>query len=109
MLLRDKVIELSNCLSKIANAKKRFPTDEKIITIENEINQALEIAQTKSRQLIMQLNELDQAEIVIRGKAFPGVYIEICHVAFILSHELTNVRFKLDKAKGKVVYESLKA
>lgn len=56
--------------------------------------------------LIFELDKNEDTEVVATGTVFPGAYIEICHFSYIVSREMKNVRFRLDKSKGRVIAET---
>jgi uncharacterized protein (DUF342 family) len=60
-----------------------------------------------SRTLALQMDRNDEASVVVRGTIYPGTYIEICHVSYVVTRELSRVRFSLDKKHGTVRAEPL--
>ena len=56
-----------------------------------------------ANSLIFQLDKNEEADVIVKGSIFPGAYIEICHLSHVVSREMKQVRFRLDKKKGKVV------
>lgn len=55
--------------------------------------------------LLLKLDADDQATVEVSGAVYPGVIIEICHVAFFVEEPLKKVIFRLDKAKGTLVHD----
>ena len=47
------------------------------------------------------------AEVIVKGIIFPGAYIEICHLSYVVPRPMKKERFKLDDLKGKVIAEPL--
>ena len=106
--IRDKNIELAMKLSRVKEDIKRSSSENKEL---NELRDKLQAALHKMNEaagtLIHHLDKNEEVEVVVRGNVFPGVYVEICHVSYIVNRKLNRVRFRLDKAKGKIVVESL--
>ena len=73
--------------------------------LRDKLQAALHKMNEAAGNLVFHLDKNEDAKIVVRGTVYPGVYIEICHVSYIVNHRMTGVCFKLDKAKGKVVVE----
>jgi len=61
-----------------------------------------------AKSLVVQLDKNREADVVVHGTVFPGVYIEICHFPFLVSREMNRVRFFLDQQRGKVDFDFLK-
>ncbi|HKK48882.1 MAG TPA: FapA family protein, partial [Alkalispirochaeta sp.] len=53
------------------------------------------------------LDANEDAQVAVDGPVYPGVRVQICRSTYAVEQTLTNVRFRLDKAGGQVVYESL--
>ena len=106
--IRDKNVEIAFKLKqverKLAGGSKGR---EKILELQQKLKAVLHKLNEAAGSLIFQLDKNEGAEVVVRDQVFPGVYIEICHVSYIVSHSMKNVSFKLDKAKGKIIPEPL--
>lgn len=106
--IRDKNVEIAFKLKQVerkltGGSKNR----EKFFELQKRLKVALHKLNEAAGSLIFQLDKNEKAEIVVRDQVFPGVYIEICHVPYIVSHSMRNVSFKLDKARGKIISEPL--
>jgi len=77
------------------------------LAVRGKIKGAIHKLNEAIHSLIFQLDKNETAEVVVKGFIFPGAYIEICHLSYIVSRQMERVRFKLDKAKGKIIAESL--
>lgn len=106
-LIREKLIELTTRLDRMKAALDEDPTDRRLEIV----NRLEETRQT----LLMQMGELsagldahEDAEVVVDGVVHPGVQIAICRATHAVDEAHTAVRFRLDKAAGRVVMESLK-
>ncbi|MFW5828007.1 MAG: DUF342 domain-containing protein [Alkalispirochaeta sp.] len=53
------------------------------------------------------LDANEDAQVAVDGPVYPGVRVQICRSTYVVEQTLTNVRFRLDKASGQVVWESL--
>ena len=51
----------------------------------------------------LQLYKNEEAEVIVHDSVFPGVYIEICHVSYIVSRKMDRFCFRLNKTKGKII------
>ena len=59
-------------------------------------------------QYLPKIDRNDAAYVEVRGTAFPGTEIEICHVPYSVTKEMKQVVFRLDKARGMIVTEPYK-
>lgn len=55
-----------------------------------------------SRKLLNSLDKNDKSNVTVFGTVYPGTYIEICHVSFIVDREYSRVKFSLNKEKGQI-------
>ncbi len=53
------------------------------------------------------LDANEDASVAVDGPVYPGVRVQICRSTYVVDQTLTNARFRLDKASGQVVWESL--
>jgi len=60
-----------------------------------------------ARMQLMKLGQNEDATVEVRGAVFPSTHIEICHVQFLVTQKMTNVKFFLDKRKGTIGVEPL--
>ena len=102
--IRDKNIALATRLKQLEKsgdtARKSTRTAAEIRTLIHRLNES-------ARTLVNKLDRNEEASVTVTGTVHPGVYVEICHVPFIVEREYTGVRFSLDKAAGKVVVERI--
>ncbi|MBN1646528.1 MAG: DUF342 domain-containing protein [Spirochaetales bacterium] len=66
------------------------------------VNQAAALAEETRAKLQSSLDRNPDAAIVVRGKAFPGVRIEICSTVFTLHDEIHHSKIVLDSANRKI-------
>ncbi len=81
------------------------PRTEIYCGIDYSVEQKLQWIRDKNIEPVFQLNKNETAEVIVKGVIFPSAYIEICHLSYIVPRRMTRVRFKLDKIKGKVIFE----
>jgi uncharacterized protein (DUF342 family) len=106
--IRDKNIELAVKLKQVEGKLKTTSAgSEKLLQLREKIKPAIHKLNEAANSMIFQLDKNEAAEVVVKGSIFPGAYIEICHLSYIVSRQMKRVRFKLDKEKGKIVAESL--
>jgi len=105
--IRDKNIELALKLKQVERKLKAASEGkEKLIEVQEKLNQAIHRMNEAANSLIFQLDKNEDADVIVKGSIFSGAYIEICHFSYIVSREMKRVRFRLDKKKGRVVAES---
>ncbi|TVR57616.1 MAG: DUF342 domain-containing protein [Spirochaetaceae bacterium] len=98
--IRDKNIALATRLKQLENSGQATPKSERAAA---EIRTLIHRLNESARTLVNKLDQNDEASVTVTGTVHRGVYIEICHVPFIVERDYTAVRFSLDKAAGKVV------
>ena len=108
--IKDKTIALAFKLSQIEDGIKRKTSDlKKLNTTKDKIKNTIHKLNEAAMSLIFQLDKSESAEIIAKGTVYPDVYIEICHISYIVPREMENVRFWLNKEKGKIDVETYKA
>ena len=106
--IRDKNIELAMKLGRVREEIKRSSSENKeIIDLRDKLQAAIHKMNEAASTLVNHLDKNDDVEVVVRGNVFPGVYVEICHVSYIVNRKVNSVRFRLDKARGKIAVEAL--
>ncbi|MGL1893141.1 MAG: FapA family protein [Spirochaetaceae bacterium] len=60
-----------------------------------------------SRSLLSRLDKNENSNLIVLGTVFPGTYIEICHISYIVERELTMVKFSLNKSEGDLKIDNL--
>ena len=100
--IRDKNIALATQLKKLESSGKPTPKSDRAAA---EIRTLIHRLNESARTLVNKLDQNDEASVTVTGTVHRGVYIEICHVPFIVEREYTGVRFSLDKTAGKIVVE----
>jgi len=108
--IKDKTVALTLKLSEIERILKRKTSEfNKLVALRDKIKNTIHKLNEAAKIFVFQLDKSESAEIIAKGSVYPGVYIEICHVSYIVPRELTNVRFWLNKEKGKIDVETYKA
>jgi hypothetical protein len=106
--IRDKNIELVFKLKQIEKKLKAASAGrDKLLEVGGKIKQAIHKLNEAANALVFKLDKNEAAEVIVKGVIFPGAYIEIGHISYIVPRRMARVRFKLDKIKGKVIAEHL--
>jgi uncharacterized protein len=106
--IRDKNIALALRLKAVqAQMKPGNPTSARLAPLEEKLRDAIHRMNESARALVGGLDKNEAAALEVRGSIFPGCYIEICHVPFVVQKEMKRVRFTLNKEKGKVAADPL--
>jgi len=102
--IRDKSVEIATQLKQVRDRLKR-PGQEfaKLQEAEGNLRGYLSKLNEAANVLVMQLDKNEDAEVIVTGDVYPDVYIEICHVSYIVTRKLSHVKFRLDKKSGKIV------
>jgi len=106
--IKDKNVLLA---SKLSLMEERIKADSEVskdlIKTRDRIREYIHKLNRAAKALMAQLDRNRKADVVVTGTVFPGVYIEICRVPYVVSHEIEGVRFYLDSEKGTVEVEPL--
>jgi len=101
--IRDNNMKLAIKLNKVdSEIKKNSITSGALIDIRIKLKESIHKLNELAGALVYKLDKNDNAEVAVSGKVYPGVYIEICHISYVVSREMTGVRFKLNKASGVI-------
>ncbi|MCK4516966.1 MAG: hypothetical protein KAU31_17010, partial [Spirochaetaceae bacterium] len=107
--IRDKNIQLAMKLSRVKQELVQAGDNGKLTELRDNLQAAIHKMNEAACALVDRLDRNEEAEVVVRGTVYPGVYIEICHCSFIVTREVQSVRFVLDKDQGTVVTRPLSA
>jgi len=106
--IRDKNIALATRLKQVQARLAAEPTSRtKLQDVHDRLRAAIHKLNESAQELVRELDKNDKAFVLVKGAVFPGAYIEICHVPFVVTETLSGVRFSLDKRKGKIVLDPL--
>jgi uncharacterized protein (DUF342 family) len=101
--IRDKNIALAFKLREIESKMKGTPgSRDALLPLRNKIKAAIHQLNNNARDLVQTLDRNEGAEVSVRGTAFPGTYIEICHVSHFITKPKRWVTFRLDKTSGTI-------
>lgn len=107
--IRDNNIELALKLKQVERKIKVATAGKKrLVEVQEKIKKAIHKLNNAASSLIFNLDKNDEADVIVKESIFPGSYIEICHLPYVISREMRRVHFKLDKIKGRVISEPLK-
>jgi uncharacterized protein (DUF342 family) len=107
--IRDRTFELARIQTRLKKIYTKYPTNESIPKTISKIKETLQNLQEKAASLLSRLHTNEGVEIKVFGGVYPGVSIEICNVVHVVTNKLAFVVFRLDKNKGKIMTEKLKA
>jgi len=97
--------------SKLSLMEERIKADseanKELISTRDRLREYIHKLNRAAKALMGQLDRNRKADVVVSGTVFPGVYIEICRVPYLVSREIEGVRFYLDSEKGTVEVEPL--
>ncbi len=106
--IRNKNLELAFKLTQVERRLKQPDGSRaRLLEIQRRIREAIHKLNEAAQSLVFQLDKNEAAEVVVSGFAYPGVYIEICHVSFVVVRAMKSVRFYLDKEKGKILADPI--
>jgi uncharacterized protein (DUF342 family) len=102
--IRDRNIALAFKLKEIETKMKASPGTRPILQpLRDKVKLALHQLNENARTLVSTLDRNEDAKVSVRGSAFPGTYIEICHISHFVTKPRRMVTFRLDKTSGKVI------
>jgi uncharacterized protein len=97
---------LAQRIRRIDAELKARPSDRLIELRKRMIAEAKEF-QVIVSEILAWVDVDDQAFLEATGDVFPGVTIEICHISLAVDKPLKHVRFRIDKERGRIVYDNL--
>ena len=101
---RDKNIALAFKLKDVENKMKASPEAKSLLSaLRDKIKAAIHQVNENAMLLITNLDRNEGADVSVREVVYPGTYIEICHISFVVTKAKRFVTFHLDKASGKIV------
>jgi uncharacterized protein (DUF342 family) len=102
--IRNKNIEITDRIQKLRHqAAASKSTAENLQEMETQLRASLLKLNETAQQLIPHLHRAEDARITARGVVYPGTYIEICHISFIVTRPMNHAAFVLDKIAGEIV------
>jgi uncharacterized protein (DUF342 family) len=101
--VKKKNIELAFKQKEIQNRMGRESgKNPKLTAMEQSIKAAIDKINEMAKTLLFHLDKNEEAKVVVRGVVYPGTFIEICRVRYMVSHILPRVVFSLNRRKGKI-------
>lgn len=109
--IRDQSMLLAKKLSDVRRAKARDPDVEpkELLELEQKLQTALRRMNQSATDIVSVLDKNEDATVVVRGRVYPGTYIEICHVSYIVHRIAQNVCFRLNKSEGRIQMDTIRA
>jgi len=106
--IRSRSMELA---SKLKQVQRRLESpagnQARLAELEKRLREAIHRLNEAAQSLVFRLDRNESAEVVVSGFVYPGVYVEICHLSFVVVRALKSVRFYLDKEKGKILADPI--
>ncbi|GAH97486.1 unnamed protein product, partial [marine sediment metagenome] len=83
--IRDKNIEIAFKLKQVERKLKATSEEkEKLIDIQEKLRQAIHKLNEATSSLLFKLDRNDESDVIVKGSIFPGAYIEICHLSYVV-------------------------
>jgi len=105
--IREKTTQLAFRIKQVEGKLKSnsasLERQQHLVDLKTRLKEAMHKLNEAAGMLLFKLDGDEQAEVVVRGRVYPGVYIEICHLPFVVREQMGPIRFRLDKDKGKIV------
>lgn len=112
VVIRDRNIELAmklkNVEERLQRCRQGSQEAAELDSLRGRMKEAIHALNEAASQLVFQLHKSEDADVIVVGKVFPGTYVEICHMPYVVDRTLKRVRFHLDKDEGKVLVEPLR-
>ncbi len=107
---KDQSMKLALALQKVREGLKDPSRADRaeLLSSHERILDGIRKLNVASANLVFTLDKNEAADVVVTGTVYPGVYIEICHVSFVVKKPLSSSRFFLDKKAGIVQYERIR-
>jgi uncharacterized protein len=102
--IRDRNIALAFKLREIEGRMKSKPGATNVLApLHAKVKAAIHQLNENARTLVSTLDRNEAASVSVREMVYPGTYIEICHVSYIVTKPRRGVTFRLDKTSGRIV------
>jgi uncharacterized protein (DUF342 family) len=107
--IKSKTLQLAYTLRKVQDQLSRATkeTRTRLDQTREKIQLTIRKMNEQAAALVFSLDKNDAAVVEVYGTVYPGVYIEISHIAYVVNRQLSRVRFLLDKNEGRVITQSL--
>ena len=104
--IRDRNIELALKLKDV-EVKLTSGQDPQLEGLRDKLKASIRRMNDSAKALVASLNKNEDAAVVAEGDIHHGVFVEICHVPFVVANPLSRVRLILDKKFGVISPEKL--
>jgi uncharacterized protein (DUF342 family) len=106
--IRDKNLALATRLRLVQARQAAQPASKaRLQEVHDRLRAAIHKLNAAAQELMKELEKNDKAFVQVQGQIYPGSYIEICHIPFVVTESLAALRFSLDKRMGKIVLDPL--
>ena len=108
MWIKDKLHVIATKLTLVERAIKRGVGEgDQLLTLRDNLKSGIHKLNEAAKSLIFHLDKNEEAAVMVKNTIYPGVYIEICHISYVVPRELMWVKFTLDKEKAKITVDKL--
>ena len=83
--------------------KAKPSTSAVLAPLHAKVKAAIHQLNENARSLVSTLDRNEAASVSVREMVYPGTYVEICHVSYIVTKPRRAVTFRLDKTSGRIV------
>lgn len=105
---RDKYQTITLALQRIAERLKKS-SDAGLVHQKERLEEEAGRYQTMVVEILSEINDNEEAVLIVPGTVFPGVVIEVCRVPLTVYNEIKASKFYLHKESGKVIHEAIHA
>jgi hypothetical protein len=106
--IRDKNLALATRLKQVQGRMSAEPASKpRLQDVHDRLRAAIHKLNESTQELMKELDKNDKAFVQVQNTVYPGSYIEICHVPYVVTETLAGVRFSLDKRNGKIALDPL--
>ncbi|MBN2051398.1 MAG: DUF342 domain-containing protein [Spirochaetales bacterium] len=106
--IQDNNIKLASKLKQVNEELYKSKTeDPALVQLQDKIKGSIHKLNETAFGLLNKLDRNDNARVEVTGTVYPGVYIEICHISYVVGREISKVVFTLNKEKGLISIDRL--
>jgi uncharacterized protein (DUF342 family) len=101
---KDRNIALAFKLRDVESRMKASrEASNNLSALRDKIMAAIHLVNENAMALVSNLDRNENAEVSVHEIVYPGTYIEICHISYIVTMPKRFVIFQLDKSSGKIM------
>jgi hypothetical protein len=100
--IRDKNIELALKLKEVESTLASKGQNPRLAEVRDKLKAAIRKMNESAKSSVASLTKSEEAAVTAKGEIHHGVFVEICHVPFVVSRPMVRVRLALDKTFGVI-------